>query len=357
MMIPIKFSIKRREKEFKYSNIIIPVLSVVISLTVSELIFIAMGFDPTIFPEAIYSSLTDYNTLRYSIPLILCGVGLSIAYKANVWNIGAEGQMIFGAIAASALALYILPKNLPNIASLLIIYSISFLAGALIALIAAVLKALYNVNEVLTTLMLNYIAIQLGDYLVYGPWRGSKEYGYPRSDIFPMNTWAPQIPGTAIHYSTLIIAIAAAIILNLLLYRSSFGFEVRVVGSNPSAARHYGISISRIIILTMVISGGLAGVAGAGEVIGVYRQFIRAERISAGFGYTAIIVAWLANLNPIANIISGFFLAILTSAGYTIQIYTGLSYGSVNIITGLLLITLVSLNFLIKYKPVITIKR
>lgn len=353
----LTFYIKRRIEPVKYSGIIVPLGSIIIALFISSILLLLLNVNPIYLYQAIASSATEYSTLRYAIPLILSGIGLAIAYRANVWNIGSEGQILAGALITTWLALYILPPQMPNYIALLTLYFFGFLAGAFLAFIAGLLKIKFEVNEVLSTLMLNYVMLQLTNYFVYGPWRGAKEYGYPRSDIFPTNMWIPQIPKTTIHFPTLLIAVISAIIINILINKTKIGYEIRVLGSNPEAARYSGINIKHIILFVMIVSGGLAGIAGVGEVAGVHRQLIRAEIVSAGFGYTAIIVAWLAKLNPLITILTGYFIAILVSASYTLQIFTGVSYGSVNVITGMLLVSLISLEFLSRYKPVIKIIR
>lgn len=353
----IRIFIKRREDILPYSNYIVPIGSIILSLIISDAILIIYGIDPLALFKVIMKSALNYNSVRYSIPLILTGIGLAITYKANVWNIGGEGQILAGALASSGLALFYLPKGYNEITYIVVILIVSFLSGALIAIIPAILKAYFNVNEVLSTLMLNYILIQLVNYLVYGPWRGSKEYGYPRTNIFPNYLWFPSLKinniQTNISIPTLVIAILASGIFYMFLYKSKWGYEIRIIGSNPKAAKYAGINIKKTILITMIVSGGLAGVAGAGEVLGVYRQLIRAERVSAGFGYTAIIVAWLGNLNPIGALIAGYFMGMLISSSYTMQILTNLSYGAINSIMGILLLCLVSLDFLTKYKLVI----
>lgn len=356
----ISFSIRKRAREIPYSNILIPVGSVILSLLISDLTLVFYGMSPLLLFNVLYKSFLSPSSIRYAIPLILSGIGLAIAYKANVWNIGAEGQILAGALIAAGLALYYIPRDLNPIISWIILYIIAFLFGALLALLPAFLKAKYNVNEVLSTLMLNYIMMQIVNYFVYGPWRGEYEYGYPRTDIFPENTQLPQLEifglKTNINIPTLLLSLIFPVILYLLLYKSKLGYEIRVVGSNPDAAKYGGINTFKVIMLVMLISGGLAGIAGAGEVLGVYRQLIRAERVSSGFGYTAIIVAWLGKLNPLGALIAGYFLGILVSAGYTLQILSGLPYGAVNVLTGSLLLSLISLDFLSRYSPKIEVR-
>ena len=359
--LKIEFSIRRRPKELPYSNIIVPLGSIAISLIISDLLLIISGVDPTVFFVVLADSFLNFSSIRYAIPLILSGVGLAIAYKANIWNIGAEGQILAGALAASGMALFYIPIDMNPLTAYIILYIVGFSAGAGLGLLAGILRAKFNVNEVLSTLMLNYILMQIVNFLVYGPWRGSREYGYPRTDIFPENTWLPQLTineiRTTVNIPTLIISLLAPVLMYYLLFKTRWGYEIRVIGSNPDAAEYGGISTGKVIALTMIISGGLAGIAGAGEVLGIYRQLIRAERVSAGFGYTAIIVAWLGKLNPIGALLAGYFIGVLVSAGYTLQIISRISYGAINVVTGILLLSLISLDFISKYRPIIKVIR
>jgi len=359
--LKIELSIKRRPRELPYSNIIVPMGSIIISLIVSDILLVLSGVDPMVFFIVLADSFLSFSSIRYAIPLILSGVGLAIAYKANVWNIGAEGQILAGALAASGVALFYIPPDMNPVTAAVVLYVIGFSAGAGLGLLAGILKARFNVNEVLSTLMLNYILMQIVNYLVYGPWRGVREYGYPRTDIFPDNVWLPQLiigdMRTTVNIPTLAISLIIPFLMYFLLFKTKWGYEIRVVGSNPNAAEYGGINTGKVIALTMIISGGLAGIAGVGEVLGIYRQLIRAERVSAGFGYTAIIVAWLGKLNPIGALIAGYFIGVLVSAGYTLQIISRISYGAINVVTGILLLSLISLDFISKYKPIVKVVR
>jgi simple sugar transport system permease protein len=359
--LKLEFYIKRREKSIPYFNYISPILSIILALAISDLILILSGVDPTALFQVLYRASTNYNSIRYAIPLILCGLGLGLAYKANIWNIGGEGQILAGALAATAIGLNVIPISASSNTTILLTLILGFIAGAIIALIPGILKAYYNVNEVLSTLMLNYVMLQLVNYLVYGPWRGSEEYGYPRTNIFPRDMWYPRLTifgiTTNIPIPTLLISILASGILYYYMFYTKWGYEIRIFGANPRAADYAGINTKKIIIYTMLISGGLAGIAGAGEVMGIYRQLVRAERVSAGFGYTAIIVAWLGNLNPLGILLTGIFMGILISSSYTLQIFSNISYGTVNAIQGIILLCFVSLDFLSKYKPIVKVIR
>ncbi len=274
-----------------------------------------------------------------TIPLMLCGVGLALAFRAQFWNIGAEGQLIIGAIAA-AKVVYSLSDRLGE-GLIPVMFLAGFMAGALWGVIPAILKAKLRLNEVVITLMMNYIAVYLLLYLIYGPWRAKEEWGgmkwagFPHTPLFPEHAWLPLISGTRIHYPTLIIGLISLVLLYILLWRSPFGYEVRVIGDNPEAARFAGISHLKVLCLVMVISGGLAGIAGVGEAAGIQHRL--RPGFSVGYGYTAIITAWLGALDPIFVMISSFLLGGLLVGTDMIQIAFRLPVGVIDLFNGTIL--------------------
>ncbi len=349
----MKIIIRRRFVEPPYLKFTLTILAIIISLIISMLIIYATAsIPPTKFLYSIYSGLIDPSTLRYLIPLTLSGLGLILPYKAGVWNIGSEGQLLAGAIATTYIALYILPKNIVGYIGIPIILIASVLAGGGYALIAGYLKAKFNLNEILSTLMLNYIMIGLGNYLVYGPWRGETQYGYPRTDIIPNQLWINPIQFGGINVNPVfiptIIIVAAA--MHYLFKNTRIGYEIKVYGLNPDAALHSGISKTKIILVTMFLSGALAGLAGAAEILSIHRQLIRVQDVSAGYGYMAILVTWLSRMDPLATILSGYLVSALIASGYTLQIIAGLTIGAVNLFVGGLLILTTALDFLLKYE-------
>jgi len=284
------------------------------------------------------------------IPLLLCSIGLVIVFKANIWNIGAEGQILIGAIAATWVALFLIP-NTPSYIIIPCMFIVGFLFAGIWALIPAALRAYLDINEIITTLMMNYIAYFLVAYLASGPWIGKAVWGFKQTDLIPSQARLPLIKGTLIHYPTLIIAIIGVVLVYILLKYTKFGFEIRVYGSNPEAAKYAGIRESKVILLTMFISGGLAGLAGVGELAGVrYRLTANPKGISADYGFTAIIVAWLARLNPIAAILVSYLMAGIIVGGYTLQASLNISRGIINIFNGLLLLSLIASEILRRYR-------
>ena len=349
----MKLIVRRRFYKHTYLKVILTVAAIGLTLLISMVIlYLASNIPPEDFIYAVYMGLIDPSTLRYLIPLTLCGLGLTLPYKAGIWNIGSEGQLLSGAIIATYLALYIYPTDINPIIGIPLLLIASFMAGAATALVAGFLKARYNLNEILSTLMLNYIIIGLGNYLVYGPWRGATQYGYPRTDIIPSQLWIRNIEilGIRINMTLIIVILASALALNYIIKHTRFGYDITVYGLNRDAAIYSGISPEKVIILTMLISGGLAGLAGAGEVLAIHRQLIRVQDVSAGYGYMAILVAWLSRMDPMSTILSGYLVAALISTGYTLQILAGLTIGAVNLFIGGLLVLATALDFLLEYE-------
>jgi simple sugar transport system permease protein len=327
-------------------------LAILAALVVAGLFFWAYGASPLhayrlILQGALGSKLGLAETVRRAIPLLLCGVGLTLAFRALFWNIGAEGQLLLGAVAATWVALF---SGLSGPWLIPVMLVLGFLAGAIWALIPALLKARLGINDVITTLMMNYIAMYLVLYLIHGPWKGPQMRGFAYTDFFPKAAWFPLIPGTRIHWLTLILGLLAAIAAYILLTRTKRGFEIRVIGENPEAARFAGMSYTRTVLIVMALSGGLAGLAGVGEVGGVHHLLRQPEQISLGYGYTAIIVAWLARRNPLAVILTALLLGALMAGGDVIKASLGLPFQLVNMFNGLILSFLISGELLMRYK-------
>ena len=321
------------------------VLSVLVGFAAVGVLFAARGVNPffalwKIIGGSFFSLFGLTETVTKAIPLILIGAGLTLAFRAKFWNIGAESQLLMGAIAGTWVGLQ-WSARLPAAALIPLMFLTGFLAGALWGIIPAVLKVRFGVNEVISTLMLNYVAAELLTLLIVGPWKGSTQQGFPYTDDLQGAAVLPLIGATRIHYPTLIVAVAAALILFVLVYSTRFGYELRVVGENPDAARYAGIDFLRVTLILMVLSGGLAGLAWVGEAAGVHHHLTYPSVISAGYGFTAIIVAWLAKLNPAASILSAFFFAGILVGGDAIQISLGLPAATVQVFNGVLLFFLI----------------
>ncbi len=316
-------------------------LSLLLALAVIAVLFRALGVNPIVAYQRIFrgafGSLYGLSeTIVKAIPLMLVGVGLTIAFRARVYNIGAEGQLLVGAICATGLALAC--PNWPAWLLLPGMFVVGFVGGALWAMIPALLKARFRVDEVLSSLMMVYIASELVNYLVYGPWKGAKEMGFPYTDKFSPSAQLPRLLPTRIHYPTLILAVVSAVLAYLLIQRTKWGFEIRVTGENPEAARYAGMNYFTTVLLVMLLSGGLAGLAGVGEVAGIHYRLRYPQGVSPGYGFTAIIVAWLARLNPLAVILTALLLGGLLVGGDAIQVALGLPVATMYIFNGVILL-------------------
>ena len=330
----------------------ISLLAIVAALVVAGIFFQAYGVSAfraygDILRGALGSKLGITETVRRMIPLLVIGIGLAVAFRALFWNIGAEGQLLIGAIAASGIALF---SGIPGPLMIPAMFVGGFLAGALWGAVPAILKARLGINDVITTLMLNYVAIYIVEWLIHGPWKGPTMRGFAYSDPFPSAAVLPVIAGTRIHWPTLMLGLLAAVIAFLWVTRTRQGFEIRVVGENPDAARYSGISQAKITILAMVVSGGLAGVAGVGEVAGIHHMLLSPTHISMGYGYTAIIVAWLARRNPLAVIATSFLFGVIMRGGDVIKVSLGLPFQLVNVFNGLILFFLIGSEILMRYR-------
>ncbi|MCL6459559.1 MAG: ABC transporter permease [Gorillibacterium sp.] len=296
-----------------------PFVSILAALILCAIFIAANGMNPLtvyekMFRGAFGSSYGFTETLVKAIPLLLCGLGIAVAYRISVWNIGAEGQFIVGAMGATAVTIYL--PGLPHIASIIVMVIFSIAAGALWGLFTAIPRTHFQVNELITSLMLNYVALLALDYVVFGPWKDPKGFNFPGS---PMFTAAQSLPvlGTSRLHLGLIFGLVAVALYFLMIRYTRWGYELRLIGANPTAARYAGIPIKKHIIIVMLISGGLAGLAGMAEVSGVTHKLM--QGISPGYGYTAIIVAWLAKLNPVGIIISSVLFGGLIVGGYSVQ--------------------------------------
>ncbi len=291
------------------------------------------------------------DTIVKATPILLTALACSVAFRMKLWNIGAEGQFIMGAWGASAVVLFPL---LPSQTSPWIFIPAMILAGmatgAAWGFIPGYLKAKFNVNEIISTLMLNYIAVSWVNFWVFAVWT---EGGFQMSTKFPNNAslprllnYAASIPafrGLTTHLG-LLFGIIAAIILWLVVYRSRWGYEIRLIGDNPRAAKYAGISITRNTIFVMMLSGALAGLGGMSEVTGVIHR-LQTSPLAAGYGFTGIIVAWLAKLNPLVIILVSVLFGALLLAGREIQ-----PSGVPKMIQGIILVCLIASDFLLRYR-------
>ena len=256
------------------------------------------------------------QTLAAAIPLATIGLGTAVAFRVQLWNIGGEGQFYVGAFGATALELIGGPAGWPAVILLPAMLVAAFIAGAAWALLPAWLRAWHGVNEIITTLMLNYVAILWVNFLVYGPWKDPQGHNFPFSPRFPDNATFARMGDGQLH-TGLFVPLMAAVILILVLTRTKWGYELRVVGENAEAARYAGINVRRVMLSAMLISGGMAGIAGMVQVAGIIH--LLNGQLSNNYGYTAIIIAWLARLHPVAVLLVSVLFGALVNGGYAVS--------------------------------------
>src|SRR6202047_3391325 len=329
-----------------------PLIAIAFTLVTMAVLFAIIGKNPL---AALWVYFIDPLSDAYSLqeivvkatPLVMIALGLSLCYLANVWNIGAEGQFLIGAVTGSWLAVktngtdpgqWVLPAMLV----------LGALGGALSALIPAVCKTKFGASEILTSLMLVYVADLFLDYLVRGPWRDPKGYNFPTTpDFDPVATVPILIEGSRLHAGALI-ALIVVVAAMLLLGRTIKGFEIKVVGSAPRAARFAGFNTDQLVILTFLVSGALAGLAGIIEVAGPVGNL--RPNISPGYGFTAIIVAFLGRLHPIGILLASLFLALTFLGGAAAPISLRIPLDVTKVFQGILLFYVLACDSLVLYR-------
>ena len=280
------------------------------------------------------SSLGLTEAITRMTPIFLCALAVAIPAKAGLYNIGGEGQLHCGAIAATAFVLY--ASWLPHFLMIPCIILVAMVGGALWGVIPGFLRARFQVNEILVTLMLNYVAIYVVDHLVHGPWRDPNAFGWPYSVPFPEWTVLPTFGRSNIHLGILL-GLGAVGLVYFILRTTTWGFSLRLIEANPRTADYVKVNAARYIVILMAVGGGIAAIAGLGEV-SVIQTRLR-PGISPGYGYTGFLVAWLARNNPIVIIPVAFLVGGLYSGADVLQLTAGLPSSTVDIFLGLAFLT------------------
>ncbi len=327
--------------------------SVLAALGVGVVFLALVGYDPfgayrILFWHSLGTAYGLSESLVKAVPLILTGLGVAVAFRMRLWNIGAEGQLYAGALAATWVALFA-PGWVPS--RVLTMMGAAILAGGCWAVVPGLLRAWLGVSEILVTLMGNYVAILVADHLCYGPWKGQSTFGFPMSDRFPPDAWLPTYAGTRLH-AGLPIALAAALLVWVVLWRTKWGFRVRVAGSSPRTAAYAGYRVRRDAVVVMVLSGALAGLGGGVEMAGVLRRL--QPRFSPGYGYMAVLISWLARLHPLAVLPLAIFFAALITGGEHAQVRMGIPAAVVEILQGIILIASLIGDAVVRYRIVLT---
>jgi general nucleoside transport system permease protein len=332
-----------------------PLLALLVTIVVAGLLFVALGKDPvrglSIFLIEPWANLRGASEIALkSIPLILCALGLALCYRSNVWNIGAEGQLLMGAIFAGGLAMW--ATEAKQSFSPWVFMWLGMLAGAiggaLWAGIVALLRDQFNANEILVSLMLVYVANLLLSYLVFGPWKDPQGFNFPQTVTFDDGTLLPRIfKGFRLHWG-FVIALLAAAAMAVFLFRSFKGYQLQVGGLAPAAARYAGFSSRSALWTVLLTSGALAGIAGSMEALGPLAQLT--PHVSVGYGFTAIIVAFIGRLHPVGCIFGAALLSMFLIGGELAQSRIGLPSAISNVFQGVLLVALLACDTLINYR-------
>jgi general nucleoside transport system permease protein len=348
----MQLALERRPERSATIAVASPLIAIALTLVTIAVLFVILGKNPiealdVYFLEPLLDPYSLGEIVVKATPLVMIAIGLSLCYIANVWNIGAEGQFIVGAVAGSWLAVrtngtgaghWVLPAML----------LLGALGGALYALIPAICKVRFGASEILTSLMLVYVANFGMDYLVRGPWRDPNGLNFPTTAEFdPVATVPSLIDGSRVHAGA-IAALIVVMLATVLLGRTIMGFEIRLVGAAPKAARFSGFNTDKLVLFTFAVSGALAGLAGIIEVAGPVGHL--QPDISPGYGFTAIIVAFLGRLNPVGILIAGLFLALTFIGGENAEIAIKVPLDLTKVFQGILLFYVLACDSLIIYR-------
>ncbi len=346
--------LEARPQPSKWMSLASPLLALAVTVLIGVFLFVLLGKDPlrglqVFFIEPVKNLYQISELSVKATPLILVALGLAVCYRSNVWNIGAEGQVVAGALCAGGVAMQAGPE-MAWMGRWIVVFVLigGVLGGMLWAGVVALLRDRFNANEILVSLMLVYVAELLLSYLVYGPWKDPKGYNFPQTITFLAETRIPKlVPNLRAHIGVLIAAVAVAGFW-LFLFRSYRGFALQVGGLAPAAARYAGFSSRQALWTALLISGGMAGLAGALEAAGPLGQL--SPYVPAGYGFAAIIVAYVGRLHPVGIIFSGLLMSLFYIGGELAQSRLGLPKSLTGVFQGLLLFTLLACDTLIHYR-------
>jgi ABC-type uncharacterized transport system permease subunit len=340
--------IEKRAELGPRQSVLVRLGSVLLALVAGGLFMLAIGYNPfelygTIVYGAFRSAMAFQATVKIMIPLLIAALGVTLSFKMKFWNIGGEGQIIMGAVFASYFALYC--ANIPHVPLMIIMFVAGAIGGGLWGLIPAYFKAKFNTNETLLSLMLNYIAFNIIVLLRDGPWADPTSKGFPKIARFVENSQLDKVFGIQVGW---IIGLALVVAVFFYMRYTKQGYEISVVGESKSTANYAGMNVKKIILRTMFISGAIAGIAGMVQASG--SDLTLATAVAGGVGFTAIIVAWLARLNPIGILVVSFLFSVLEKGSSVMQSTYGISTYSANVIQGIILFFVLACEFFIFYK-------
>lgn len=339
--------LKRPEPSKAYS-IGIRLAAILFALLSSGLFILFLGHNPVeVYRSMVEGSLGNAHrieqTILKCIPLIITSLGIAVAFKMKFWNIGAEGQIMMGAFAATFVALRY--PEMPKPLLLILMGLAAVVVGGIWGVIPAIFKAKFGTNETILTLMFNYIAIKWVSYLQYGPWKDPKSMGFPKIAMFSDNAILPEVFGIHIGW---IIALILVIIMHIFIHYTKQGYEISVTGESEGTARYAGMNVPMIIVFTMLLSGGICGLSGMIEASAVSNTL--SVNVSGGVGYTAIITTWLASLSAPIISVASFLFAMMIQGGSFIQIKFEIPAAAAQMLQGMILFFILGSEFFIRYR-------
>jgi len=356
-MISIRLKKRSRPLTSAFASIGLVFVSVLAALLLCSVLTALAGVNPlrayAALVKGAFGSLAGIvDVIMKATPLLLTGLGTCVAFRSGQWNIGGDGQIYMGALAATLVGLSL--PGLPVWALIPLALLAGMIGGGLWAALPGLLKAHRQVSEIISTLMFSYVASLIIAYLVNGPLQGSSSY-MPQTNMIATNAFLPLLfPPYRVHVGT-ILALAAAAGVYLLLWRSSFGYDLRAAGFSPDAARYGGIKVVRNVAWVIIISGGLSGLAGANEVLGFHHRLF--VGLSPSYGFTGIIVALLGRLNPIGVVFSSILFSTLMVGATYMQSAVGVPAAIAGIIQGVVILFVLGTEMLLDYAPVIRLTR
>lgn len=326
------------------------IVSVLAALAVAGIVILISGYNPlVVYREMLIGSFGSsyyiHQTIQKIIPLLIMGLGVSVCFKMNFINIGAEGQFYMGAVAATYIALNV--TGLPAWLTMLLMFAAAFVAGGLWCLVAGIMKSRWGVSETLVTLMLNYVAIKLVSYLQYILWKDPKSFGFPKIANYPKELQLPNVLGV---HAGWIIAILLIVFVWFFLHRMKMGYEISIMGANERTARYAGMNTTKILLISSLIGGGICGIAGLIQASGVERTLN--DQMANGMGYTAIAIAYMANMEPVAILVVSFLFSILLQGSAYMQISMQIPSAAGDVIQGIILLFILGSEFFSRYQVI-----
>lgn len=347
----MRIKLEKRPDPSRLMLVVTPIASVLLTMLIGVIVFDAIGIDGQravidIFVTPLLASYKWQDVAVKAAPLIIIALGLSIGNRAQVWNIGAEGQYIIGALCAAGVGIAAGTSGGPIVVFLMVVAGM--VGGTAWSAVPALLRTRFHVNEILSSLMLTYVALQVLSYLVGGPWKDPNGRNFPATaPLAPDQTLPILFPGTTIHLGVAI-ALVLPFVFWIVMSRSVFGYQIRVVGSAPNAARHGGFDNQQTIWAAMLIGGGMAGLAGALEFTGALKTINLG--FPSGYGFTAIIVSFLGRLHPIGCLIAGVVLAVTYVGGQVAQSSVHIPNATAGIFQAMMLFFILASDILVRYR-------